>query len=65
MEDAIDDWLLRQIYWLRREDTIALGIQWVQDVSTETIFYFFIKPTVLILDQQHTWFMQYNLPYAS
>jgi hypothetical protein len=54
MEDAIDDWLLRQIYWLLREDTIALGIQWVQDVSTETIFYFFIKPTVLILDQQHT-----------
>ncbi|PIN01094.1 hypothetical protein CDL12_26398 [Handroanthus impetiginosus] len=32
MEDAIDDWLLRQIQWLRREDAIAQGIRWVQDV---------------------------------
>ncbi|KAK4437825.1 hypothetical protein Salat_0116500 [Sesamum alatum] len=32
MEDAIDDWLLRQIQWLRREDVIAQGIRWVQDV---------------------------------
>ncbi|XP_021598291.1 uncharacterized protein LOC110604440 isoform X3 [Manihot esculenta] len=32
MEDAIDDWLLRQIHWLRREDIVAQGIRWVQDV---------------------------------
>ncbi|GFQ03848.1 sorting nexin-16 [Phtheirospermum japonicum] len=32
MEDAIDDWLVRQIQWLRREDVIAQGIRWVQDV---------------------------------
>ncbi|KAL2537407.1 Phox-associated domain [Forsythia ovata] len=32
MEDAIDDWLLRQIHWLRREENIAQGIRWVQDV---------------------------------
>ncbi|XP_052730530.1 uncharacterized protein LOC108344487 isoform X2 [Vigna angularis] len=32
MEDAIDDWLVRQIHWLRREETIAQGIRWVQDV---------------------------------
>ncbi|PQP96431.1 uncharacterized protein Pyn_18327 [Prunus yedoensis var. nudiflora] len=32
MEDAIDDWLLRQIHWLRREDTIASGIRWLKDV---------------------------------
>ncbi|KAL8027717.1 hypothetical protein ABFX02_14G113700 [Erythranthe guttata] len=32
MEDAIDDWLLRQIQWLRREDVIALGIRWIQDI---------------------------------
>lgn len=32
MEDAIDDWLQRQIHWLRREDTVAQGIRWVQDV---------------------------------
>ncbi|KAK0583510.1 hypothetical protein LWI29_037682 [Acer saccharum] len=32
MEDAIDDWLLRQICWLRREDVIAQGIRWVQDM---------------------------------
>ncbi|KAJ7002372.1 hypothetical protein NC653_012431 [Populus alba x Populus x berolinensis] len=27
----LDDWLLRQIYWLRSEETIAFGIRWVQD----------------------------------
>ncbi|XP_044490178.1 uncharacterized protein LOC123214471 isoform X2 [Mangifera indica] len=32
MEDAIDDWILRQIYWVRREDIIAQGIRWIQDV---------------------------------
>ncbi|KAK9112955.1 hypothetical protein Scep_020474 [Stephania cephalantha] len=32
MEDAIDDWLLRQIHWLRRDDIVAFGIRWVQDV---------------------------------
>ncbi|KAL3614167.1 hypothetical protein CASFOL_042241 [Castilleja foliolosa] len=32
MEDAIDDWLVRQIQRLRREDVIAQGIRWVQDV---------------------------------
>lgn len=37
MEDAIDDWLLRQIHWLRRDDIIAQGIRWVQDVRTEPI----------------------------
>ena len=37
MEDAIDDWLLGQINWLRREETIAQGIQWLQDVSIEPI----------------------------
>lgn len=33
MEDAIDDWLLRQIHCLRSEDNIAQGIRWIQDVS--------------------------------
>jgi hypothetical protein len=37
MEDAIDDWLLRQIHWLRRDDVIAQGIRWVQDVSIQPI----------------------------
>lgn len=32
MEDAIDDWLLRQIHWLRRDDVIAVGIGFIQDV---------------------------------
>ncbi|KAH9299978.1 hypothetical protein KI387_011561, partial [Taxus chinensis] len=32
MEDALDDWLLRQIEWLRRDDVIALGIRWIQSV---------------------------------
>ena len=41
MDDAIDDWLLRQIHWLRREDVIALGIRWVQDVRTNQFHIFF------------------------
>ncbi|WOL02316.1 hypothetical protein Cni_G11035 [Canna indica] len=32
MEDAIDDWILRQIHFLRSDDVIASGIRWVQDV---------------------------------
>ncbi|XP_042511847.1 uncharacterized protein LOC122086979 isoform X2 [Macadamia integrifolia] len=32
MEDAIEDWLLRQIQWLRRDDVISQGIRWVQNV---------------------------------
>ncbi|XP_043709583.1 uncharacterized protein LOC122658623 [Telopea speciosissima] len=32
MEDAIEDCLLRQIQWLRRDDVIAQGIRWVQNV---------------------------------
>ncbi|OAY79943.1 hypothetical protein ACMD2_23123, partial [Ananas comosus] len=32
MEDAIDDWILRQIHLLRRDDVIAQGIRWVHDV---------------------------------
>ena len=38
MEDAIDDWLLRQIQLLRRDDIIAQGIRWVQDVRTDPCF---------------------------
>ncbi|KAJ9561217.1 hypothetical protein OSB04_006377 [Centaurea solstitialis] len=32
MEDAIDDWLLRQIHWLRREEIVAQGIRWIQEI---------------------------------
>ncbi|KAH7671308.1 sorting nexin-13 protein [Dioscorea alata] len=32
MEDAIDDWILRQINLLRSEEIIAQGIRWVQNV---------------------------------
>lgn len=31
MEDAIDDWILRQINWLRRDEVIIQGIRWIQD----------------------------------
>ncbi|CAH9079710.1 unnamed protein product [Cuscuta epithymum] len=44
MEDAIDDWLLRQIHWLRREDVIAQGIRWIQDILWPDGT-FFLKPT--------------------
>ncbi|KAJ4827426.1 hypothetical protein Tsubulata_011077 [Turnera subulata] len=32
MDDAIDDFLLRQIHWLRSEEIIAQGIRWAQDI---------------------------------
>lgn len=35
MEDAVDDWLLREVCWLRSEDTVAQGIRWAQDVRLE------------------------------
>ncbi|CAA6657765.1 unnamed protein product [Spirodela intermedia] len=31
MEDAFDDWLLRQIHWLRQDDIIAQGIDWIKN----------------------------------
>ncbi|KAF0915898.1 hypothetical protein E2562_000542 [Oryza meyeriana var. granulata] len=31
MEDAIDEWILRQINWLRRDEVIVQGIRWIQD----------------------------------
>ncbi|CAO2145672.1 unnamed protein product [Urochloa humidicola] len=31
MEDAIDEWIIRQINWLRRDDVIVQGIRWIQD----------------------------------
>ncbi|KAJ0834470.1 putative Phox domain, sorting nexin, PX domain superfamily [Helianthus annuus] len=36
MEDAIDDWLLRQIRFLRRDSLVAQGIYWIQDVTNQT-----------------------------
>ncbi|VFQ72138.1 unnamed protein product [Cuscuta campestris] len=44
MEDAIDDWLLMQIHWLRREDVIAQGIRWIQDILWPDGI-FFLKTT--------------------
>ena len=32
MGDAIDDWLLGRIQWLRREEVVVSGIQWVKGV---------------------------------
>lgn len=40
MEDAIDEWIIRQINWLRRDDVIVQGIRWIQDVRRHTIFIF-------------------------
>ncbi|CAN6362334.1 unnamed protein product [Urochloa humidicola] len=31
MEDAIDEWIIRQINWLRRDDVIVQVIRWIQD----------------------------------
>lgn len=38
MEAVIDDWLLSEIHWLCKEETVAQGIQWVQDVRNEPNF---------------------------
>ncbi|KAI3809821.1 hypothetical protein L1987_19421 [Smallanthus sonchifolius] len=46
MEDAIDDWLLRQIHWLRRENMVAQGIHWIQDVLwPEGTFFLKLRPS--------------------
>lgn len=39
MEDAIDEWIIRQINWLRREDVIVQGIRWIQDVRRHIILF--------------------------
>ncbi|KAI4295607.1 hypothetical protein L6164_035633 [Bauhinia variegata] len=59
MEDAIDDFLLRHIHWLRKEGTIAQGIRWLQDVLWPggTFFLKVGTPQVVIggggIDQNH------------
>eukprot|EP00250_Pteridium_aquilinum_P011928 c20397_g1_i1 orf=299-3499(-) len=32
MGDAVDDWLLTKVRWLRREDVVASSIRWVQEI---------------------------------
>ncbi|KAJ6835206.1 uncharacterized protein M6B38_122795 [Iris pallida] len=31
MEDAIDDWIVRQIHWLRNDEIVARGIRWIHN----------------------------------
>ncbi|XP_027345281.1 uncharacterized protein LOC113857505 [Abrus precatorius] len=50
MEDAIDDWLLRQIHWFRREETVAQGIRWLQDVLWPGGTFFLRVGTQIISD---------------
>lgn len=33
MGDAVDDWLVTKVRWLRREDVVASSITWVQEVQ--------------------------------
>ncbi|CAH1450373.1 unnamed protein product [Lactuca virosa] len=48
MEDAIDDWLLRQIQLLRRDDIVAQGIRWIQDILwPEGTFFLKVKSSQL------------------
>ena len=35
MGDAIDDWLVSQVQFLRREDVVASSINWVKGVCVE------------------------------
>ncbi|KAG4400926.1 hypothetical protein GLYMA_07G164000v4 [Glycine max] len=50
MEAVIDDWLLSEIHWLCKEETVAQGIQWVQDILWPggTFFLRVQTPQVLI-----------------
>lgn len=34
MGDAIDDWLIGRIQWLRKEEVVASAIVWVKEVSS-------------------------------
>lgn len=53
MEDAIDDWILRQIQWLRREDIVAQGIRWIQDVLwPDGTFFLRLRAQSLLNDYQ-------------
>ncbi|KZV41143.1 hypothetical protein F511_10277 [Dorcoceras hygrometricum] len=53
MEDAIDDWILRQIQWLRREDVVAQGIRWIQDVLwPDGTFFLRLRAQSLLNDYQ-------------
>lgn len=55
MEDAIDDWMIRQIHWVRREDIIAQGIRWVQDVSIEGFNIIIVYVSCLKLSLHFFW----------
>ncbi|XP_073123578.1 uncharacterized protein [Henckelia pumila] len=53
MEDAIDDWLSRQIQWLRREEVIAQGIRWVHNVLwPDGTFFLRLRTQSLLNDSQ-------------
>ncbi|CAL5377276.1 unnamed protein product [Camellia sinensis] len=54
MEDAIDDWLLGQIQWLRRDDVIAQGIQWVQDIGSAKLIVLWPDGTFFLRLNSHT-----------
>lgn len=49
MEDAIDDILLSEIHRLRREETIAQGIRWVQDVRFKPKFHWNIVCKLIMI----------------
>lgn len=38
MGDAFDDWLIARIQWLRREEVVASGVQWLKGVSNLRFF---------------------------
>ncbi|XP_073025618.1 uncharacterized protein [Primulina eburnea] len=54
MEDAIDDWLSRQIQWLRREEVIAQGIRWVHNVLWPDGTFFLRLHTQSLLNDSQT-----------
>ena len=37
MGDAIDDWLVSQVQFLRREDVVASSINWVKEVCVQDV----------------------------
>jgi hypothetical protein len=51
--DAIDDWLLQKIQWLRSEEVVARGIQWVHRASFHVSLY---GSQWILYVTNHQWF---------
>jgi hypothetical protein len=59
--DAIDDWLLQKIQWLRSEEVVARGIQWVHRVSFHVSLYG--SQQILYVTNHQWFFIPFKAPF--